>query len=137
MSAPTPQTGTRTFELDIHVAFATPLSEEAARAALLTLEGFTVDLYRPHPRALPSGHVPHDQVPSARLTGVLRDPEAVRSGVGALLGSTARSVEVGLRGLLRSAQGQVEWMPWRRNVVLPRHATEQVLFDEGIKYILE
>ncbi|WP_291426397.1 hypothetical protein [Deinococcus sp.] len=137
MSLPTPQTGSKTFELDMHVNFATPLTGEAAKAALLVLEGFTVDLYRPHPKALPSGHIPHELVPSARLMGVLRDPATVRSALEALLNGSARTVEIGLRGLLRSAQGQTEWMPWRKNVVLPRHAVDQVLFVEGIKYILE
>lgn len=44
--------GVRGFELDIHVAFTQPLPAAQARAALLTLDGFTVDLYRPHPAAL-------------------------------------------------------------------------------------
>lgn len=147
MSVPNTETqkGTRGFELDIHLSFSRPLPEAEARTALLAFDGFRVDLYRPHPaptrpRSEPLPEVPEGgeaQVPSARLTGPLRDPEAVRAGLAALLGGPARYAEVGLRGLLRSAEGVPDWMPWRRNVVLARGDTARVAFDEGVKYVLE
>ena len=135
-----PDKGVRGFELDIHVAFTQPLPAAQARAALLTLDGFTVDLYRPHPAALhadQSGGDAPDEVPSARLTGPLRDPEALRAGLSALLGGPARYVEVGVRGFLRSAAGQTEWMPWKRNAVLPRADVARVTFEEGVRFVLE
>ena len=55
--------GQRGFELDFHVTFRRPLGEEEARRALLVLDGFRVELYRPHPdptgtgRALAGGAV--------------------------------------------------------------------------------
>lgn len=131
--------GVRGFELDIHVNFARPLPQAEALAALLVLEGFTVELYRPHPKATSrevAAEVP-DLVPSARLLGPLRDPELVRAGLRALLGNSARSLEVGLRGFLRSSTGQTEWMPWRRVQVLGRSQLEQVAFAEGVRYALE
>ncbi|MFC5847643.1 hypothetical protein [Deinococcus petrolearius] len=146
MSAPGTQTqkGTRGFELDIHISFSQPLPEPEARTALLAFDGFRVDLYRPHPAptrprseplpGVPAGDV---EVPSARLTGPLRDPEAVRAGLAALLGGPVRYAEVGLRGLLRSAEGVPDWMPWRRNLVLARGDTARVVFEEGVKYVLE
>ncbi|WP_291428244.1 hypothetical protein [Deinococcus sp.] len=131
--------GVRGFELDIHVAFTQPLPVTQARTALLTLDGFTVDLYRPHPaalNALESGGAA-DEVPSARLTGPLRDPDALRAGLSALLGGPARYVEIGVRGFLRSAAGQTEWMPWKRNAVLPRADVARVTFEEGVRFVLE
>lgn len=51
MSDPNVKTdkGTRGHELDVHVTFAHPLPEAQALAALLVLDGFRVELYRPHP----------------------------------------------------------------------------------------
>ncbi|MVN87307.1 hypothetical protein GO986_11040 [Deinococcus sp. HMF7620] len=134
--------GVRGFELDLHVAFAQPLPEAQARAALLMLEGFTLDLYRPHPAALrregEEASLDADAgVPSARLTGPLRDPEVVRAALAALLVGPARYVEVGVRGFLRSAQGQTDWMPWRRNAVLPRARVAEVTFEPGVRFVLE
>lgn len=144
MTQPQPETdkGVRGFELDIHVAFVDRLPEEQAIAALRVLDGFRVDLYRPHAQALHRGPVAPvpgqgEGVPSARLTGPLRDAEAVRAGLAALLGGPARYVEVGVRGFLRSASGQTDWMPWRRNRVLGRGDTAQVGFEEGVRYVLE
>lgn len=135
------QKGTRGFDLDLHVTFIRPLPRAEALSALLALEGFRVDLYQPHPQALrrtDAGSVdPQGDVPSARLTGPLGDPELVRSGLRALLGGPARTVEVGLRGYLRSAEGQTEWMPWRKNAVLARADVERVAFAEGVRYVLE
>lgn len=134
--------GIRGFELDIHVAFVRPLPEAEALSALLVLEGFHVELYRPHPSPLrPVGEQPPTfeplAIPSARLTGPLRDPQAVQAGLAALLQAQARYIEVGLRGFLRSPHGQTEWMPWRRNIILPRMETARVQFSEGAKYVLE
>ena len=144
MTRPQPETekGVRGFELDIHVAFAERLPEAEAIAALRVLDGFRVDLYRPHAQAVhrePVAPIPGqgEGVPSARLTGPLRDPEAVQAGLAALLGGPARYVEVGLRGFLRSAGGQTEWMPWRRNRVLGRGETVRLGFEEGVRYVLE
>lgn len=136
-----PEKGVKGFELDIHVTFSAPLPEAQAIAALRVLEGFRVDLYRPHPQAI-SRHVPDTAltdagVPSARLTGPLHDAEAVRAALAALLGGPARSVEVGVRSFLRSAEGQTEWMPWRVNRVLSRHQTAQLPFEPGVRYVLE
>ena len=96
----------------------------------LTAEGFTVDLYAPHDQ-------PQAPVPSARLTGPLRDPDTLRAVLTAWLQGEVRTVEVGLHGFLRSATGQTEWMPWRRNAVLPRAEVARVAFEEGVKYVLE
>ncbi|PNY81021.1 hypothetical protein [Deinococcus koreensis] len=140
---PRPDKGVRGFELDIHVAFTQPLPEAEALSALLVLDGFHVELYRPHPsptKAVADGAIVELStlpVPSARLTGPLRDPQTVRAGLTALLQAQARYLEVGRRGFLRSADGRTEWVPWRRNAVLARHDTERVAFEEGVKYILE
>lgn len=140
MTAPGPDKGVRGFELDIHVAFTRPLPEAQATTGLQVLDGFLVDLYRPHPspmRATTTAEPAVHDVPSARLTGPLRDPDAVRAGLSALLGHQARYVEVGVRGFLRSANGQTDWMPWRRNVVLSRQDVARVAFEQGVKYVLE
>lgn len=131
------QKGKRGFELDIHVTFAQSLPRDLALKELLVLEGFHVDLYQPHPHAMPHGVQVHDAVPSARLTGPMREAEQVRTGLQALLTGPARYVEVGLRGFLRSAEGQTEWMPWRRNVVLGRDHLAGLRFEEGVRYVLE
>lgn len=139
-SAP-PEKGVKGFELDIHVAFSAPLPEAQAIAALRVLEGFRVDLYCPHPQAIsrsaPDSALVDAGVPSARLTGPLHDAEAVRAALAALLVGPARAIEVGVRGFLRSAEGQTEWMPWRVNRVLSRHQTAQLPFEPGVRYVLE
>lgn len=122
--------GVRGFDLDLHVTFAQALPREAALAVLRPAEGFTVDLYAPHGD-------PGGPVPSARLVGPLRDPETVRAVIAAWLGGEVRRVEVGLHGFLRSSTGQTDWVPWRRNVVLPRTETARVTFEEGVRYVLE
>ncbi|WP_034383517.1 hypothetical protein [Deinococcus sp. YIM 77859] len=122
--------GVRGFDLDLHVTFARPLAREEALALLRIAEGFTVDLYARHDQ-------PGGPVPSARLTGPLRDAEAVRAALAAWLQGDVRTVEIGLRGFLRSSTGQTEWMPWRRNLVVPRAETGRVAFEEGVKYVLE
>jgi hypothetical protein len=135
-STPAPPVATRTdkgvrgHELDLHVTFAQALPREQALAALLALEGMTVELYAPHDQ-------PEAPVPSARLTGPLRDAEATRTALTGLLAADARVIEVGMHGFLRSVTGQTEWMPWRKNAVLPRNRVDGVTFDEGVKFILE
>lgn len=143
MTQPTTDKGVRGFELDIHVAFAEPLSVPEARRVLLALDRLTAELYQPHPRAMPAGLPVDDSagVPSARLTGPLTSADEVRGGLESLL-PHARYLEVGVRGFLRSASGQTDWMPWRRTVVLSRRelgaqGLEQVAFEEGVKYVLE
>ncbi|GHF41366.1 hypothetical protein HNQ07_001484 [Deinococcus metalli] len=137
-----PDKGVRGFELDIHVTFARPLPREHAAAAVGVLDGLRVELYAPHAsptRALTGGEdgTTDAPVPSARLTGPLGDPDSVRAGLGALLSADARYVEVGVRGFLRGADGRTEWMPWRRNAVLPRGDAARVAFEPGVKYVLE
>jgi hypothetical protein len=138
-----PDRGTRGHELDIHVTFTHPLPEAQALAALLVLDGFRVELYRPHPAPTRPSHEPLPEpeetpdIPSARLTGPLRAPEVVRAGLSALLGQDARYVEVGVRGFLRSTTGQTEWMPWKVNRVLKRAEAGKVAFEEGVRYVLE
>ena len=124
--------GVRGFDLDLHVTFARPLPREEALTVLRSAEGFTVDLYAPHPDASPDG-----LVPSARLTGPLRDADLIRSLLAAWLSGEVRSVEIGLHGFLRSSTGQTDWVPWRRNRGLPRLAVTEVVFEEGVKYVLE
>lgn len=137
-----PEKGVRGFELDLHVAFVQPLPDADARAALRVLDGLNVELYRPHAsptRALLGGEdgATGEPVPSARVTGPLGDPEAVRAALAALLQTEARYVEVGVRGFLRGADGRTDWVPWRRNAVLPRADVSRVAFEQGVKYILE
>lgn len=133
----TPEKGQRGFELDIHVTFHQPLPRAAALRELLALEGMRVDLYQPHPQAMPTAVEVKDEVPSARLTGKLTDEETVRASLLALLAGSVRYAEVGIRGFLRRADGQTDWMPWRRTVVLPRQEVARVAFEEGVRYVLE
>jgi hypothetical protein len=139
---PRPDKGVRGHELDIHVAFARPLPPSQAGAALGVLGGLHVELYAPHPsstRALPAEtpDIPDAAVPSARVTGPLGDPDAVRAGLRTLLDTDARYIEVGVRGFLRGADGRTDWVPWRRNAVLPRAEVARVMFEQGVKYVLE
>jgi len=122
--------GVRGFDLDLHVTFIRALPRDQALAVLRPAEGFTVDLY-----GRQDG--PGAPIPSARLVGPLRDPEGLRAVIAAWLGSEVRTVEVGLHGFLRSSTGQTDWVPWRRNRVLPRDGVAQVAFEEGVKYVLE
>ena len=121
--------GQRGFDLDLHVTFRTPLPREEALAALRALDGLTVDLYA---RLDTPG-----EVPSARLTGPLPELQALHAALRGWLAGPVRVAEVGRRGYLRSAEGYTEWMPWRRNVVLPRERVDEVGLREGEKYILE
>ncbi len=121
---PRPQKGERGFEVDAHVTFARPRSAEEVR---ILLRGFGV-------RIEPYGT---DEVRGARLSGKV-EPELARAQLRALLESgDASRIEVGLRGFLRSVTGQMDWMPWRRNVVLGRGEWAAVKFEEGLRYVLE
>lgn len=128
--------GVKGFELDIHVSFVTPREEAEAKAQLLVLEGLLVELYRPHPQSMPGGHV-GTLIPSARLTGPLHDAQKVRQGLAILLSEHARYIEVGLRGFLRSGEGQTEWMPWRKTVVYSKEESQKIEFEQGFRYVLE
>lgn len=132
-----PQKGVRGFELDMHVAFTRPLTAAEAEAALLPFEELTVVLYQPHPNAMPSGVAVGTGIPSARITGPLPEALALRELLTQLLRGEVKYIEIGVRGFLRSASGQTEWMPWRKNVVLSRADVEKIAFQQGVKYILE
>ena len=116
--------GTRGFELDAHLAFARVLTRDEATHALRGWTG-RVELYG------------EATVRGARVTGPL-DADATRAllRVG-LEGGVFRYAEAGLRGFMRSAEGFTDWVPWRRNVVLARTDVDRVLFEEGIRYVLE
>lgn len=122
--------GTRGFDLDLHVTFATPLPREEALAVLRQLDaGLTVEPY---------ARLDDPQwVPSARLTGPVPQPSALHVALSGWLAGPVRVAEVGQRGYLRSAEGFTEWMPWRRNVVLEPTQVSEVRLLEGEKYILE
>lgn len=91
--------GIRGFDLDLHVTFARPLSREEALSVLRVAEGLTVDLYAPR-------NQPDGLVPSARLTGPLRDAEMVRACLAAWLqseGAGGRGGAARLSALLHRA----------------------------------
>ncbi len=131
MSAPTPpepqgklEKGVRGFELDAHITFSGPHSaEEVGRL----LRGFGA-------RVEPYGT---QDVRGARVTGQV-DAQLAREQLRALLESgVARRIEIGLHGFMRSATGQTDWVPWRRNVVLSRQDWASVGFEDGLRYVLE
>ncbi|GGQ99078.1 hypothetical protein [Deinococcus ruber] len=117
--------GHRGHELDAQLNFAQPMSRALALEAL-----------RPW-GAEPELYGQGDEIRAARLTGAL-DPalvtELLRAG---LEGGLYRSAELGRRGFLRSGTGFTEWMPWRRNVVVPRTQLERVELKEGLRYLVE
>ncbi len=122
--APRPEKGQRGFELDAHVTLSRP---RRAEEVLNLLRGFGVQVE-------PYGA---EEVRGARVSGPV-SPELAREQLRALLeGGEASRIEVGLRGFLRSVTGQMEWMPWRRNVVLERSQWQDVNFEEGLRYVLE
>jgi len=117
--------GVRGFELDCQLRFAASLSRATAQE-MLRPWGISPELYGQG-----------DEIRGARLTGDL-DPahlrEVLRAGAESGL---LHSAEVGRRGFLRSVTGSTEWMPWRRNVVLPWSALASVELEEGLRYLLE
>lgn len=116
--------GERGFQFDAHITFAAP---HTAEDVLERLRGFGVAV-EPYGTA---------QVRGARVTGKA-DPVQARAQIRALLESAQASrIEVGLRGFLRSATGSMDWMPWRKNVILGRQDWDKVAFEEGIRYVLE
>jgi hypothetical protein len=111
-------------ELDVTLVFASPLSREAATQ---TLRSWPLDaeLYGQG-----------DEIRSVRLTGET-DPDTLQALLQAGLdGGLLRSAEVGRRGFLRSATGQTDWMPWRRNVVVGRDLARLAL-EDGLHYLIE
>ncbi|AWN22561.1 hypothetical protein DKM44_04375 [Deinococcus irradiatisoli] len=123
-SAPRPDRGQRGFELDAHVTLSRPRTAGEVET-LLRGFGAAVEPYGT------------DEVRSARVSGQV-SPELAREQLRALIESgEAARIELGLRGFLRSATGQTEWMPWRRNVVLARGQWQDVKFEEGLRYVLE
>lgn len=119
-----PQKGVRGFELDAHLTFAQPLPRPAAERAV-SAWGLRPTYYG------------DDEVRAVRLTGELGAEDARRLLQVGLEGGTLRSAEIGLRGFLRAPNGSTDWVPWRRNQVLPRDAWNDVTLEEGVKYILE
>ncbi len=116
--------GERGFEFDAHITFARP--HTAAEVGQL-LRGFGL-IIEPYGSA---------EVRGARLTGKA-DLSLALAQIRALLESgEASRIEAGLRGFLRSATGNMDWVPWRKNVVLPRQDWEKVTFEEGLRYVLE
>lgn len=122
----TPQKGVRGFELDMHLSFIQPLTVSTCHTVLAAvrnvLQQSHLELYQP-------AHDPQAPVPSARLTGPLKQHaeqaekadnwDLLKQVLTILLRQHVRIIEAGQRGLLRSAEGYTEWMPWRRNVVVP------------------
>ncbi len=138
------QKGIRGFQIDMHVSFKQPLPEAEALFVLGGFQSLTLELYTPHPTPLqrsqpdeirkPQANL---KAPSARLTGTLSNPEDFKALLTELLSQHARSIEIGQRGFLRSIDGYIEWMPWRKNTIVSKENLEMIVFQEGIKYILE
>lgn len=117
------QKGERGFEFDAHVTFAAPLSPAQAQE-LLRGFGLRAELYG------------QGAVSGARLTGKA-DLERARLEVLSLMQSgRVRRVEAGLRGFLRLGD-DTDWMPWRRNVIVPPEGWARLPFEEGLRYVLE
>lgn len=115
----------RGYLLNVELSFAQALPPPLARA-VLTPWDLDAELYG-------SG----DEIRGARLIGEL-DADTLRELLrGGLESGLLRAAEVGLRGYIRSAGGQREWMPWRRNVVLSRSAVDGLSLEEGLRYVLE
>lgn len=119
-----PEKGQRGFELDAHLTFARPLSREDAERAVAAWSLRPTFYGDPEVRAV-------------RLTGPLTADEARRLLQVGLEGGTLRAAELGLRGFLRAPTGQTDWVPWKRNTVLPRDRWADVALEEGVKYVLE
>ncbi|WP_425147397.1 hypothetical protein [Deinococcus sp.] len=117
--------GTRGHELDAQLSFAAPLPRALALEALRPW-GLDAELYGVG-----------DEIRAARLTGELSAAavqELLRAG---LEGGLLRSAELGRRGFLRSGTGVTEWMPWRRNVVVPRTDLQRIELTDGLRYLLD
>lgn len=121
--------GERGYELDMHFTFARPLPHGQAIAIAAQFEGLQAELYAPHDD-------PTGLVPSLRLTGPWTDAGVLQALLTPLLG-LVRVIEVGRRGFLRSATGQMEWMPWQRNSILSAEELPGIHLKEGIHYIVE
>ncbi len=121
--------GVRGFELDVQLTFSQTLSRQAALEALRPWP-LTTELYGP----LQGGG---GEVRAARLTGELGAEGLLALMRAGLEGGLLRSAEVGRRGFLRSVTGTTEWMPWRRNILVPRAELERVTLEDGLHYIVE
>jgi len=116
--------GERGFELDAHLTFTRALSRAEAERFVAAWN-------------LRPTYYGEAEVRAVRLTGKITLEVARRQLQMGVEGGTLRSAEVGLRGYLRSPEGSTDYVPWRRNKILPRTAWEQVTLEEGVKYILE
>ena len=117
--------GHRGHEFDIQLNFAQPMSRALA-----------LDALRPW-AAEPELYRQGDEIRAARVTGAFDAAlvtELLRAG---LEGGLYRSAELGRRGFLRSGTGFTEWMPWRRNVIVPRDQLERVELKDGLRYVVE
>ena len=117
--------GQRGFELDVQLNFAQALPRALALETLRPWE-LSNELYGPD-----------DQIRSARLTGALAPELALALLRAGLEAGVYRSAELGRRGFLRSGGGATEWMPWRRNVVVPRSQLERTELEDGLRYLVE
>lgn len=116
--------GERGFEIDAHITLSRPQTVDEVRQLLRGFGG----------RLEPYGQ---QEVRGARITGKIA-PELASEQLRLLLESGAASrIEIGLHGFMRSVTGQTDWVPWRRNVILPRSEWSQVKFEEGLRYVLE
>lgn len=162
----TQQQGHKGFELDIYLRFVESASEQQVSDWLRPLlagldESRQLELYRPVPATASVAMDQQDQqelshqaqqeqsVQALRLTGPASDGTAqtCKKALAELILGPCLSIEIGLRGFLRSKEGYTEWMPWRRNQLVPfsqaslQSAIEQIFaqvqLSEGVKYILE
>lgn len=114
--------GVRGFELVVHLQFARELPRAAAQALVA-------------PYALHATLYGEDTVRGAALHGALTPDFAPRLHA-QLAAGELRYAEAGLRGYLRKGDS-TEWMPWRRNAVLPIQGARTLPFAEGVRYVLE
>ncbi|MFC4454852.1 hypothetical protein [Deinococcus sonorensis] len=124
-STPPPERGVRGFELNAHLTFARPLSRPDALEAL---RGWQLP---------PELYGSDDQIRAAFLSGELDRATVLALLRGGLEGGLLRAAELGRRGFLRSVTGTTEWVPWRRNVVVPRGELERVTLEDGLQYLVE
>ncbi|MBB6097046.1 hypothetical protein HNR42_000460 [Deinobacterium chartae] len=123
--APEHQSASKGFELDAQLTF---LGERPRSEAEHAVRGWG-ELRR-------EWYGDGDTVRALRLSGdVSRETilEQLRAG---LEGGLLSRAELGLRGFLRSERS-FEFMPWRRNVVVPKGELARVTLEEGVRYLIE
>ena len=114
----------RGFRLDIQLSFQEAMAPHEARAGLV-------------PWSLDAELYGGAEVRGARLSGEL-DPGTLLTLLGAgFEGGLLRAAELGRRGVLRGEGGRLQWMPWRRNVVLGRGDLAGLELADGVRYVLE